>query len=89
MEAIEKLGGKAEIHTEMRRGYMGGMFETSEVIGEVAGYDVEMNGTENHCFTIRRIADRNHCDEGIDYNPGGYIFLYKIKDLGYWLSLDK
>jgi len=48
------------------------------------GYDIEVVG--GHILTIRKTSKRGEYDAGSDYNPGGYIFLRRIKDLNYYLT---
>lgn len=48
------------------------------------GWDIEVCGTR--ILTIRKTKNRGEYDMGSDYNPGGYIFLSRIKDLDYWLT---
>ena len=48
------------------------------------GYDIEVIG--GHILTIRKTKNRHYYDAGSDYNPGGYIFLRRIKDLNYYLT---
>lgn len=47
--------------------------------GKIKGYDVEM--CCESFFTIRKSEKAGHWDIGSDYNPGGYIFLNKIKHI--------
>lgn len=48
------------------------------------GYDIEV--VAGHILTIRKTKNRGEYDMGSDYNPGGYIFLNRIKDLNYYLT---
>lgn len=48
------------------------------------GYDIEVVG--GHILTVRKTKNRGEYDQGSDYNPGGYIFLRRIKDLNHYLT---
>lgn len=48
------------------------------------GYYIEFIG--GSVLTIRKTSKRKDFDPGSDYNPGGYIFLRRIKDLNYYLA---
>ena len=72
VKAIEKMGGTATV-------------EDGAVTGELNGYDIEMLGNDSRFYTIRRINKRGYYDLGSDYNPGGYTFCNRIKDLGWTL----
>lgn len=81
--AIESRGGSAEIvvsypfpeHTTTAK---------IELVGELAGYDLHMHGDHSDFYTGRRQSKRGEYDPGSDYNPGGYTFLNRLKDLD-WL----
>jgi hypothetical protein len=75
--AIEIIarGGSAELkHDE--RGRTG-------VVGTLNGYDIEMMCGSEDFYTIRKIDKRDYFDAGSDYNPGGYTFCHRIKDLSW------
>lgn len=48
------------------------------------GWDIEVVG--GNILTVRKTKNRGDYDMGSDYNPGGYIFLSRIKDLNYWIT---
>lgn len=48
------------------------------------GYDIEM--ITSSFYTVRKSINCKQYDAGSDYNPGGYIFLTRIKDLSYYLT---
>lgn len=54
-----------------------------EVFGMAHGYDIEFIG--NSVLTIRKTTNRKQYDVGSDYNPGGYIFIRRIKDIKYYI----
>jgi hypothetical protein len=77
--AIEKLGGTARIYEATKER------PNAHLSGELNGYDVNMwfsdYGRESDWFTVRLISRRGEYDMGADYNPGGFTFLRRIKDL--------
>lgn len=79
---IDKMGGETAWKL---RDYTGGDNEYYELVGTLNGWDIKMrpNGNEetNTYFTMRRITDRGYFDQGSDYNPSGWTFCYKVKDL--------
>jgi hypothetical protein len=90
--AIERAGGTAAITRRdgMRRDPITGERpECYELSGELRGYDVHMfianRGTPetggNSYFTVRPIAQRGHNDPFSDYNPGGWTFCNRLRDL--------
>ena len=84
---IEKLGGTATITIEKTK--FGRDYYTLE--GELNGYDIEMfcNGYDDtDFFTVRSIGKRGFHDQGSDYNPGGFLFCHKIKDLAWACKLE-
>lgn len=50
------------------------------------GYDIEF--TDN-ILTMRKTSKRQYFDAGSDYNPGGFMFLRRIKDLTYYLTTSQ
>lgn len=72
IKAIRKLDGVILRETE------------KNLFAMCRGYDVEFVG--GTCLTVRKTAKRHEYDAGSDYNPGGYIFLRRIKDLEYYLT---
>lgn len=74
------LGGKAKITREKKEG-INGEYVKTELEGTLGNYDIEFTGEECRFFTARKISDRGHFDAGSDYNPSGYIFFYKLKNL--------
>lgn len=50
-----------------------------DIFATAHGYDIEFVG--NCILTIRKTSKRHEYDAGSDYNPGGYIFLRRIKDI--------
>mgnify|MGYP001602237600 CR=1 FL=1 len=81
LKAIKKLGGEATLKVETFYGSFGPTDRTS-VEGTLNGYDIEWSSGNSRCFTVRRISQRGEYDPGSDYNPGGYAFYDRIKDLG-------
>ena len=77
---IVSLGGKAKIIREAKEG-INGKYVDVKLDATLGNYDVEFNGEECRYFTARRISDRGHYDAGSDYNPFGFTFYYKIKNL--------
>ncbi len=56
------------------------------VFGIINGYDVEFQGG---VLTVRHNSKRKYYDVGSDYNPGGYIFINKLKHLGYYTKYNE
>lgn len=85
-KAIQKLGGTAEIKTVPTT-----YGEKRELVGELNGHDVHMiisNYSDGQdFFTVRAITKRGEYDPGSDYNPGGYTFCNRIKDLNWAAKL--
>jgi hypothetical protein len=84
--AIEKRGGEATVTQEtLTDRYTGRDWPHWELSGTLNGHDVSMtgsNGTDSCGFyTTRAIAKRGHYDMGSDYNPGGWTFCNRLKDL--------
>ncbi len=46
------------------------------------GYDIEF---VQGVLTVRRTDKRDYYDAGSDYNPGGYIFIRRIKDIKFYV----
>lgn len=92
LRAIEKLGGTAKIkvtHHKEDYSYPGSKpFDSTELNGTLSGYDIHMYGEECGFFTARRISQRGYDDPGSDYNPGGYEFNDRIKDLERYTRRD-
>lgn len=84
---IEKRGGFAKIVVETKTASLRygqtepETYESVELIGELNGHDVHMHSDESSFYTTRRISDRGYNDPGSDYNPSGYTFCNRIKDL--------
>lgn len=78
-DKILKLGGTAEIKNDTRRRSPSMYLE-----GILNGYDIHMStnsdGTQDY-YTVRAIHNRDEYDMGADYNPGGFIFCRRVKDL--------
>lgn len=70
--ALQKLGCEV---THLDNNYL---------FGTGRGWDIEFIG--GGVLTIRKTKNRGAYDAGSDYNPGGYIFLRRIKDLNYWIA---
>jgi len=77
---IISLGGEAEITREKKTGINGDYIDV-KLSGTLGNYDIEFNGEECRYFTSRKISDRGHFDAGSDYNPFGYSFHYRLKNL--------
>jgi hypothetical protein len=69
---------------------LGGTFNTTEVlrqtgetfkhlVGQLGKYQIEFSENASGFFTA--LKDGTKYDMGSDYNPGGYEFYEKIKDL--------
>jgi hypothetical protein len=72
---IYKLGGTVSF-----------MDETKNRLEAICnGYDVNQCGSSSF-VTLRKISDRGTYDQGSDYNPGGYMFLNKLKQIEYYLQ---
>jgi len=56
----------------------------TRIFGMCRGYDIEFIG--GSVLTMRRTKNRATYDAGSDYNPGGYMFLRRIKDISYYLQ---
>jgi hypothetical protein len=53
----------------------------NKVFATAHGYDIEWEASNLRCVTLCNSSKRHHYDAGSDYNPFGYIFVYKIKDI--------
>ena len=51
------------------------------LIAVVNGYDVEYMGNNCDFYTVRSVNKRGYYDAGSDYNPCGYSYYTRIKDL--------
>lgn len=86
VKKIKSLGGDAQ--TELEEGVTTyGRFIRVHTTGTLNGYDIEMIGDDAGFFTARHISKKDFYDAGSDYNPGGYQFLDKVKDLDWIASL--
>lgn len=82
-KAVIQRGGEASIIERNGAGY--------ELTGTLGNYDVHMflcNGGNpasggNSYFTVRPMAARGQYDPFSDYNPGGWTFCDRIKDLAW------
>lgn len=54
-----------------------------KLVAMCRGYDIEFT---QGILTMRRVDKRKYFDAGSDYNPGGYIFLRRVKDITYYLQ---
>ncbi len=90
--AIEKRGGTAQITSRegmQRSPFSGERPEAWELSGTLGGYDVHMylsNGGQpanggNSYFTVRPISKRGEHNPFSDYNPGGWTFCNRLRDL--------
>ncbi|QOH56222.1 hypothetical protein [Rhodococcus rhodochrous] len=78
---IQKMGGTASLISEKRTDYDGRPWTKHEVVGELNGFDIHMDDLESDYFTVRHESKRDHFDPGSDYNPGGFRFCYRLRDL--------
>lgn len=89
---IEKRGGTSTISKTLFTGFHAtGNDYKHKLIGELNGYDIEMdgnglNGEESSYFVIRPISKRGEYDPSSDYNPSGYTFCNRIKELDWTKS---
>jgi hypothetical protein len=90
--AIEKRGGAAAITLRdgmQRDPITGERPEAWELSGTLNGYDVHMflcnSGTPdsggNSYFTVRPSSKRGEYNPSSDYNPGGWTFCNRLRDL--------
>lgn len=82
--AIIKAGGTAEIRTETLKNWQGVERQERTLVGILNNHDVTMH---DNCgfFTSRAIEDRGYYDPGSDYNPSGYTFHRRVKDID-WIK---
>lgn len=72
----------------VKLGAVGIVESEREILCTINAYDVaaHVQDDEIHFFTTRKTSKRGEYDAGSDYNPGGYIFHTKLKDLRYWTT---
>ena len=76
--AIVKLGGTVTVETKNLIGYMNQPYTNTTLYATLGSYEIEFNDGSDY-FTSRRIGTKY--DMGSDYNPGGWSFCRRIKDL--------
>lgn len=81
VKKIEALGGTAAVVSEK---HSWGAQQT--VSGQLVGYDIRMVLQDGGAsfFTSRAQSKRGQYDPGSDYNPGGYSYHRRLRDLE-WL----
>jgi hypothetical protein len=70
LNKVQKLGGSGEIEK--------GRYGIDKLIARLGVYTIEYKESDDF-FTA--LKDGTVYDPGSDYNPDGYIFCYKIKNL--------
>ena len=80
---IIKLGGTVTIETLNKKGYDGTPWTKTYLKGTLNGYEIEFSEGSNY-FTSRKIGTVE--DMGSDYNPGGWRFDERVKDLNELLN---